>query len=168
GRFMLEASVGEFSDCKNSTRGVASSRANICAATGRRPRLGVSRIRERKRTVAIVTVVSVVLCTLVARSNIFAQEKSAADGAALYVANCGSCHGSDGRSGERAPNIATRREVIALSDEGLTRIVENGVPGQGMPSFGFLGQEKVRAIVRRVRELQGVGTAAALRGDPRA
>jgi len=100
-------------------------------------------------------------------ASISAQENSAADGAALFAVNCGSCHGSDGRSGERAPNIATRREVVSLSDESLLRIVENGVPGQGMPSFGYLGREKVGAMVRRLRVLQGVSAAVALPGDPR-
>jgi cytochrome c oxidase cbb3-type subunit 3 len=164
---MLPVSVGEFSDCKNSARGVARTRANIFAATGRRHRVRLSTSCERIQTLAILTTISAISFALVTGPSILAQRTSTPDGAGLYAANCGSCHGSDGRSGERAANIATRREVIALSDESLMRIVENGVPGQGMPSFGFLGRDQVSAIVRRVRELQGVGTAAVLSGDPR-
>lgn len=104
-------------------------------------------------------------CIFGSTTCLFAQQK-AANGAQLFASACGACHGSDGRSGERAPNIATRREIVALSDADLIRIVQHGVAGTGMPAFGYLGDEKIEAIVAHLRTLQGVGVAVHLRGDP--
>jgi cytochrome c oxidase cbb3-type subunit 3 len=101
------------------------------------------------------------------REPLFAQGQVAPNGAALFAANCGACHGSDGRSGERAPNIATRREVVSLTDADLIRTVENGLAGNGMPPFGYLGRDKVEAIVHYLRKLQGIGVAIAIPGDAR-
>src|SRR5882757_6864944 len=67
-----------------------------------------------------------------------AQQKDTSEGARLFSSNCASCHGSDGRGGERAPNIATLRSVISLTDLDLEAIVKNGLPGVGMPPFGYL------------------------------
>jgi cytochrome c oxidase cbb3-type subunit 3 len=100
-----------------------------------------------------------------AREHLLAQEQPASNGAALFAANCAACHGSDGRSGERAPDIATRREVVSRSNADLTRILENGLPGNGMPSFGYLGRDKLTALVRHLRTLQGIGVTIAVPGD---
>ena len=108
------------------------------------------------------------IAALAARECVSAQEQPVPSGAALFAANCGACHGSDGRSGERAPNIATRREVVSLSDADLARTVENGLAGNGMPAFGYLGRQKVTAIVHHLRTLQGIGAPVSVPGDPRA
>lgn len=97
-----------------------------------------------------------------------AQQPEHAGGAAIFAANCAACHGSDGRGGERAPNIATSHEVVSLADADLKGIVENGIAGAGMPSFRALGADSVNAVVAYLRTLQGVGAAAALPGDPAA
>jgi len=111
--------------------------------------------------------IAALIATLALRECLSAQPQSNPDGAALFAANCGACHGSDARSGERAPNIATRREVVSLSDAELIRIVQNGIAGNGMPAFGYMGQAKVDAIVHHLRRLQGIGVAVAVPGDPR-
>jgi cytochrome c oxidase cbb3-type subunit III len=87
--------------------------------------------------------------------------------AALFATNCAVCHGSDGRGGERAPNIATDREMIAASDARLYEILDKGVLSAGMPPFGFLGEEKIKALVEYLRVLQGVagGAQSQLPGD---
>ena len=100
------------------------------------------------------------------RKHLLAQEQPASNGAALFAANCAACHGSDGRSGERAPDIATRREVVSRSNADLMRILENGLPGNGMPAFGYLGREKLTALIHHLRTLQGIGVAIAVPGDP--
>ncbi len=76
-------------------------------------------------------------------------------GATLFNSNCGSCHGSDGRGGEHGPDIATDADVQRLADSDLIAIAKDGVPGTGMPAFGWLGQDKLTAIVRYLRTLQG-------------
>lgn len=97
-----------------------------------------------------------------------AQQPKSAGGAAIFAANCAACHGSDGRGGERAPNIATAHDVVSLADADLKSTVENGIAGAGMPSFRALGDDSVNAVVAYLRTLQGVGAAAALPGDPAA
>src|SRR5436190_24028835 len=111
-----------------------SPRANVFQTRGNRPPVWFWTLFGMKCTFGVLIAGSFLAGALAPLANIFAQEKSAADGTVLFAANCGVCHGSDGRSGERASNIAARREIVSLSDESLIRIVENGVPGQGMPS----------------------------------
>jgi cytochrome c oxidase cbb3-type subunit 3 len=93
------------------------------------------------------------------------QTRTAGEGARLFSANCAACHGSDGHGGERAPSIATLRNVITMSDSDLEGIVGNGLPGVGMPGFGYLGDEKVSQIVAYLRILQGRGAAGQVKGD---
>jgi putative heme-binding domain-containing protein len=86
-------------------------------------------------------------------------------GTKLFPANCGSCHGIDGRGGERAPDIATRRDIQRLSDDALAKIIRDGVPGTGMPPFGSLGPAKIQGLVREMRRLQGEDTTSSLPGS---
>jgi len=97
-----------------------------------------------------------------------AQQKDTSEGARLFSSNCASCHGSDGRGGERAPNIATLRSVISLTDLDLEAIVKNGLPGVGMPPFGYLGDQKVSDTIAYLRVLQGKNAIAKIMGDPKA
>ena len=88
------------------------------------------------------------------------------DGAGLFSSNCAGCHGSDGRGGEHAPNIATAPEVQHLADTDLTGILNKGIAGAGMPAFGWMGPDKVAAVVMYLRNLQGRGEAVVVPGDP--
>jgi cytochrome c oxidase cbb3-type subunit III len=87
-------------------------------------------------------------------------------GRQVFSSNCSSCHGLDGRGGERAPDIATKTAVQHLPDAALFRIITEGVSGTGMPAFRSLGKPRVDATVRYLRDLQGRGASAALPGDP--
>ena len=121
----------------------------------------------KSNRVALITwSIAASLAIGVSRKHLLAQEQPASNGAALFAANCAACHGSDGRSGERAPDIATRREVVSRSNADLMRILENGLPGNGMPAFGYLGREKLTALIHHLRTLQGIGVAIAVPGDP--
>lgn len=88
-------------------------------------------------------------------------------GETLFTSNCAGCHGSDAHGGEHAPNIATASTVRRMSDTDLVQILNNGIAGSGMPAFGWIGQEKIEAIVLHLRKLQGVKSATALSGDPK-
>jgi cytochrome c oxidase cbb3-type subunit 3 len=87
-------------------------------------------------------------------------------GAHTFSTYCSACHGADGRGGERAPNIATARNIIALSDEDLISIVQKGVSGSGMPAFGFLGDPTIRNVIAHLRDLQGKNSAVQITGNP--
>ncbi len=88
-------------------------------------------------------------------------------GSTLFASNCGSCHGSDGRGGEHAPDIATDPQMQQLADSDLIAITKDGVSGAGMPAFGWLGQEKLTAVVQYLRTLQGRRTDIKLPGNPK-
>jgi cytochrome c oxidase cbb3-type subunit III len=79
------------------------------------------------------------------------------------------CHGSDGRGGEGAPNIATSHEIQDLPDSELIHIVHDGIPNAGMPSFASLGLPQVESVVAYLRILQGKSNSVSrLPGDPHA
>src|SRR2546430_4190654 len=86
------------------------------------------------------------------------------EGKQIFASSCAACHGLDGRGGERAPDIATRRETQRLPDLKLARVVNAGVPGTGMPSFHSLGPFKIQSVVSYLRMLQGGGKSANLPG----
>jgi mono/diheme cytochrome c family protein len=71
----------------------------------------------------------------------------------------------DGRGGERAPNIAERPNLLRLSDAQISLIVENGIPGTGMPAFHSLERSDVKAVVTYLRTLQGTKKVVKLPGD---
>jgi cytochrome c oxidase cbb3-type subunit III len=98
--------------------------------------------------------------------SVVARSQEHANGQALFAANCSDCHGSDARGGERAPDIATRREVVSRTDADLIRVVKNGLPGTAMPAFGFLRSEEIDAVVRYLRKLQGIDQKVHAPGDP--
>ncbi len=91
----------------------------------------------------------------------------AEDGRRIFESVCATCHGLDGRGGERGPNIATRAEVQQLSDEETLRVLKAGIPAAGMPAFGALGLPKTNAAMAYLRILQGGSRAASISGDAR-
>ena len=87
-------------------------------------------------------------------------------GKRTFASTCAHCHGLDGRGGERAPNIAENPKVQQLSDLQISHIIENGVPGTGMPAFHSLEASDVKAVVAYLRSLQGAKRTLKLPGDP--
>jgi putative heme-binding domain-containing protein len=90
----------------------------------------------------------------------------AARGKQLFSSSCAQCHGLDGKGSERAPNIADRENIQRLTDSQISHIIENGVPGTGMPAFHTFNSTQVRAVVGYLRVLQGKNQAVALPGNP--
>ena len=82
-----------------------------------------------------------------------------------FTAHCASCHGLDGRGGQRAPNIASSPSVKRLSDSELAKIIFNGRTDFGMPAFRELGRNEIQKLVDYLRGLQGKGVATSLAGD---
>jgi putative heme-binding domain-containing protein len=87
-------------------------------------------------------------------------------GKQTFASTCANCHGLDGKGGERAPNIVEKATVQRFSDAKISHIIENGVPGTGMPAFHSLARSDVQAIVAYLRTLQGKKKALKLPGDP--
>jgi cytochrome c oxidase cbb3-type subunit 3 len=90
---------------------------------------------------------------------------STSGGQQMFDSSCASCHGLDGRGGERAPDIATRPEIARLSDQDLLKVLRAGIPEKGMPPFAALGTAKLSALLGYLRSLQGKGTAVPVVGN---
>jgi putative heme-binding domain-containing protein len=73
----------------------------------------------------------------------------------------------DGRGSERAPNIAESPKAQRLSDAQIAHIIEDGIPGTGMPAFHSLENSRLKAVVTYLRTLQGINRAISLPGNPR-
>ena len=67
-----------------------------------------------------------------------APPEQLAHGQQLFRSNCNFCHGSDARGGEAGPNLV-RAQVVLDDQHGelIAPIVQNGIPGQGMPKFAL-------------------------------
>jgi len=82
------------------------------------------------------------------------------DAATLYAQFCAGCHGADLR-GNRAGSLIDQKWVNASDDAGLRRVIRNGVPRSGMPSFSrTFSEPEIRSLVILIRE------AAHRDGDP--
>jgi cytochrome c oxidase cbb3-type subunit 3 len=88
-------------------------------------------------------------------------------GRAMFESTCAACHGLDGRGGERGPDIATRQQVVQLSDTETLTVLRNGKVTAGMPAFDSLGGVQLKQLLAYLHTLQGKGEAraAALPGD---
>lgn len=88
------------------------------------------------------------------------------NGEKTFAGSCAECHGLDGRGGARAPNIAENPRVQRLSDDQIFGVIENGIPGTGMPAFHVLESSDIKSVVAYLRTLQGTKKTAELPGDP--
>jgi cytochrome c oxidase cbb3-type subunit III len=121
--------------------------------------------RHRTKTIlfACFLLLIPVFCTY-----LLAQEKktqSAVLGQRIFAGNCATCHALDGQGSDRGPDIANRREVQSRTDQELLRIISNGIPAKGMPSFRALGTPAIQAVLQHLRELQNHGKSEPLSGD---
>ena len=127
------------------------------------------------RTVKICVVVAAFFAILIANS-VLAQPAgqqgatksraaTVAAGRQTFSSTCASCHGLDGRGGERGPDIATRAEITRLTDEETLKVLRAGIPEKGMPPFAGLGSAKLMALLSYIRALQGKGAQAQAPGD---
>jgi cytochrome c oxidase cbb3-type subunit 3 len=148
----------------------------IRSRTGTKKKAAFSLPSRRRFFCAAIASTLFVTCALVMhagaqRTNPAAKKNQPArsapeDSRKTFESVCATCHGLDGRGGERGPNIATRAEVQGLSDEETLRILQAGIPAAGMPSFGALGVPKIKAVIGYLRILQGGSKAASVPGDP--
>ncbi len=83
-----------------------------------------------------------------------------------FESRCSGCHGLDGRGGERGPNISTNPAVQRLADREMFRIVHDGIPTKGMPSFDFLAATEIKSLVNYLRSLGSGPSQQPLRGNP--
>ncbi len=75
---------------------------------------------------------------------------AAPDGAKLYSRNCAGCHGEKGDGGIGIP-LSLPSFHAQVDDDYLKQTVLRGRPGRVMPSFSYLSDTEVDAIVRHMR-----------------
>jgi cytochrome c oxidase cbb3-type subunit III len=73
----------------------------------------------------------------------------------LYTENCAACHGTDGRGGA-AIALDDPVYLAVINDEGMRKIIANGVKGTSMPAFaqsagGMLTAKQIDVITREIR-----------------
>ena len=81
----------------------------------------------------------------------------------MFVGRCAGCHGSDGNGGELGPGIATR--VPTRTDQDLTTLFRQGLPGAGMPAFANPGGSGTGDLVRFLRTLRPRAGSGPERGN---
>ena len=84
-------------------------------------------------------------------------------GERLYYAHCVECHGRDGRGSWRAAlfllrpgDLTAPGRLAEQSDRYLFDLIKNGgssLGRPGMPSFGYLSDDDIQAIVAYIRAL---------------
>jgi cytochrome c oxidase cbb3-type subunit III len=92
----------------------------------------------------------------------YAQTTSHNAGRRTFESSCAPCHGLNGKGGEHAPDIATRPEIVKLSDNGILKLLREGRPQAGMPPFAGLGASKLSDLLYYLRFLQGQRGSRAL------
>jgi len=76
----------------------------------------------------------------------------------LYTENCSVCHGSNGGGGVGIPlNLDSFQNSI--SDDYLVKTIKHGRIGRIMPSFKKLGDKKIKALVKYIRNFTHVKAA---------
>ena len=89
------------------------------------------------------------LCLLCAGS---AAAQTADPGGLVYASRCAGCHGSNGGGGELGPSIVTR--VPSRTDEELTAVITQGLPGAGMPAWPNVTDAELGDLIRFLRTLR--------------
>ena len=75
--------------------------------------------------------------------------EAAPNGAAIFAANCATCHGATGMGTGRGPNIASIGQFYSSDASPIVGLVTNG--GTNMPSFGAkLTTDEISAVVQYV------------------
>lgn len=122
----------------------------------------------KRRAACIVAALVCVLFASHAQTNVHRTEtmkhsnQALAAGRRTFESNCAPCHGLNGKGGERAPDIATRPEIVRLPDSETLKVLQDGILEKGMPPFAALGPAKLSEVLNYLRSLQSKGRAPAV------
>jgi putative heme-binding domain-containing protein len=76
-----------------------------------------------------------------------------AEGQALFRGLCSGCHGGAGRGG-KGPDLTDDRWIHGNTDDGIARVIQNGVPQTTMKKMGeSLKPEQIRKLIGFIRSL---------------
>ncbi|MDX2151208.1 MAG: c-type cytochrome [Bryobacteraceae bacterium] len=91
------------------------------------------------------------------------NREAIAAGRKLYLRSCAGCHGPDG-GGARGPNLIRRSNWHPLDNDGIFRVIRNGVPGADMPPTK-LGDEETWSLVAFVHSMTAPAVTVGAPGD---
>jgi mono/diheme cytochrome c family protein len=98
----------------------------------------------------------------------FATSAHAADGKALYLANCIKCHGDDGKGHTKLGKKLEIRDFTqaevwnTFDDEDAFKAVKNGIKKDGELIMGYkLPDEEIKAMIDYMKTLKAAPPAAA-------
>lgn len=86
------------------------------------------------------------------------------DGERLFRIHCARCHGIDGAGGEGS-NLARPRLKYAPDDEALIGVINEGIPGTGMPAIWTLDADQATRVAGYVRSIGRLADEP-MPGDP--
>ena len=83
---------------------------------------------------------------------IVVTEEQLSQGAALYAANCSSCHAPEGQGSQRATALNVKAFLETTPDQAIKQIVTLGVPETTMPAWGDrMSETQIEALVGFIR-----------------
>lgn len=91
-------------------------------------------------------------------------EADLAEGEKAYKVHCARCHGIAGEGGEGA-NLVRAKLKYAVDDQALIDLLDEGIPGTGMPAIWTLDEKRRTQVAGYVRSL-GRLEPEAMPGDP--
>ena len=91
-------------------------------------------------------------------------EADLAEGEKVFKVHCARCHGIAGEGGEGS-NLVRSKLKYATDDQALIDLLEDGIPGTGMPGMWTLDEQKRTQVAAYVRSL-GQLEPAEMPGDP--
>lgn len=83
---------------------------------------------------------------------------------AMYAKLCAGCHGADAHGTQQGPGLAGNPWVRRRSPQRLRRLIQNGIPAAGMPSFD-LPADALDALANLVTSLNSSAAESAVPGD---
>lgn len=87
-----------------------------------------------------------------------------AEGEKIFKVHCARCHGIAGQGGEGS-NLVRSKLKYAIDDQALIDLLDEGIPGTGMPAIWTLDEHQTAQVAGYVRSL-GQLVAEEIPGDP--
>jgi len=109
----------------------------------------------------------ILLGALVGSQSLVAQDlatSSKADAKSIYAKLCAGCHGADAHGTQQGPGLAGNPFVRKRSAQRLRRLIQNGIPAAGMPSFD-LPADALDALATLVASLNSSAAESSVPGD---
>ena len=109
----------------------------------------------------------ILLGALAGSQSLMAQDRATPSKVAaksIYAKLCAGCHGADAHGTQQGPGLAGNPSVRRRSAQRLRRLIQNGIPAAGMPSFD-LPADALDALANLVASLNSSAAETSVPGD---